>query len=132
MSTTAPSTATSSGCAASSARSTASSRRSKRSTVSDTALPRSEDRDLRLSWSRRLSLRQRIHAVNIFAIVILAGSLFYLDSFRGRLTQERIEQAQAEVVMIAHMLAAIPPSARQPILVRLGQDSRTRLRFYGG
>ena len=94
-------------------------------------MPKSDDRDLRLSWSRRLSLRQRILAVNIFAIVILAGSLFYLDSFRGRLTQERIEQAQAEVVMIAHMLGAIPTSARQPILVRLGQDSRTRLRFYG-
>jgi two-component system, OmpR family, sensor histidine kinase ChvG len=29
------------------------------------------------------------------------------------------------------MLGAIPPAQRQPILVRLGQDSRTRLRVYG-
>jgi two-component system sensor histidine kinase ChvG len=94
-------------------------------------LPRSEDRDLRLSWSRRLSLRQRILAVNIFAIVILAGSLFYLDSFRGRLTENRIGQTRSEAVMIAHMLGATPVPARQPILVRLGQDSRTRLRLYG-
>src|SRR5687768_14779789 len=131
MSTTAPSTATSSACGASSARSTAASRRSRRSMASDTVLPRSEDRDLRLSWSRRLSLRQRILAVNIFAIVILAGSLFYLDSFRGRLTENRIGQTRSEAVMIAHMLGAIPVSGRQPILVRLGQDSRTRLRLYG-
>jgi two-component system sensor histidine kinase ChvG len=94
-------------------------------------LPRSEDRELRLSWSRRLSLRQRIMAVNIFAIVILAGSLFYLDSFRTRLTQERIEQSQSEAVMISHMLGAVPAGQRQPILVRLGQDSGTRLRIYG-
>ncbi len=94
-------------------------------------MPRNEDRDLRLSWSRRLSLRQRILAVNIFAIVILAGSLFYLDSFRGRLTENRIDQSQSEAVMIAHMLGAIPERYRQPILVRLGQDSRTRLRIYG-
>ena len=94
-------------------------------------MPRSEDRELRLSWSRRLSLRQRILAVNIFAIVILAGSLFYLDSFRGRLTEDRIEQSRSEAVMIAHMLAVIPAESRQPILVRLGQDSGTRLRIYG-
>ncbi|HWT11612.1 MAG TPA: ATP-binding protein [Allosphingosinicella sp.] len=93
-------------------------------------MPRNEDRDLRLSWSKRLSLRQRILAVNIFAIVILAGSLFYLDGFRGRLTQARVKQSQSEAVMIAHVLAAVQPEARQPILVRLGQDSGTRLRTY--
>src|SRR5918999_4661637 len=114
MSTTAPSTATSSACGASSARWTAISGRSRPCTASDTVLPRNEDRDLRLSWSRRLSLRQRILAVNVFAIFILAGSLFYLDSFRGRLTQERIDQSQSEAVMIAHMLGALPPDRRQP------------------
>ena len=99
--------------------------------ASDTVLLRSEDRELGLRWSRRFTLRQRILAVNIFAIVILAGSLFYLDGFRSRLTQARIEQSQSEAVMIAHMLAALPAEARQPILVRLGQDSRARLRVYG-
>jgi two-component system sensor histidine kinase ChvG len=93
-------------------------------------LPRSDDRDLRLRWSRRLSLRQRILAVNIFAIVILAGSLFYLDSFRSRLTQARVDQSRSEVVMISHMLGAVPREARQAILVRLGRDSGTRLRVY--
>ena len=93
-------------------------------------MPRNDDRELGLSWSRRLSLRQRILAVNIFAIAILAGSLFYLDSFRSRLTDARVAQVEAEAVMIAHMLAALPREAWQPTLTRLGQDSGTRLRVY--
>jgi two-component system, OmpR family, sensor histidine kinase ChvG len=93
-------------------------------------LPRNDDKEPGLSWSSRLSLRQRILAVNIFAVAILAGSIFYLDSFRSRLTQARVDQAQSEAVMIAHMLSVVPPERRQPILVRLGQDSQTRLRVY--
>ncbi len=93
-------------------------------------MARSDDRDLRLSWSKRLSLRQRILAVNIFAILILAGSLFYLDSFRGRLTQARVDQARTEAVMVSHMLSALPDRAWANALVRLGQDSGTRLRVY--
>jgi two-component system sensor histidine kinase ChvG len=83
------------------------------------------------AWTKRLTLRQRILAVNIFAVAILFGAVFYLDSFRTRLTQARVEQAQSEAVMIAHMMAAVPPAAREPILVRLGRDSGTRLRLYG-
>jgi len=83
------------------------------------------------AWTRRVSLRHRILAVNIFAVAILAGSIFYLDSFRTSLTQARIDRARSETEMIAHMLTAIPAEARQPILVRLGQDSRARLRIYG-
>lgn len=98
--------------------------------ASDTVLARSDEREPATGWSGRLSIRQRIFAVNIFAIAILAGSLFYLDSFRSRLTQARVEQAQSEAVMIAHMLAAAPRDIWQPILVRLGQDSGTRLRVY--
>ncbi len=82
------------------------------------------------AWTKRLTLRQRILAVNIFAVAILFGAIFYLDSFRTRLTQARIEQAKSEAVMIAHMMAAVPPAAREPILMRLGRDSGTRLRLY--
>jgi two-component system, OmpR family, sensor histidine kinase ChvG len=99
--------------------------------ASDTALPRNEEKELGLRWSQRLSLRHRILAVNIFAVGILAGSIFYLDSFRSRLTEARVDQTQSEVVMIAHMLSALPTERRQPILVRLGRDSATRLRVYG-
>jgi two-component system sensor histidine kinase ChvG len=94
-------------------------------------LEKNDEQELRLGWSARMSLRQRILAVNIFAIALLAGSLFYLDGFRSRLTAARLDQAQAEAVMIAHMLPAVAPDARQALLVRLGQDSHTRLRVYG-
>ena len=99
--------------------------------ASDTALRRSDEGDFRVGWSRRLSIRQRILAINIFAIAIIAGSLFYLDSFRSRLTQARIDRAQSEVVMIAHMVAALPPGQRAPLLTRLGEDGGTRLTIYG-
>src|SRR6185436_3904765 len=135
MSTTAPSTATSSGCAASSAPSTTNSARSKCSTASDTALARNEGMEgggaFGLRWSQRFSLRQRIFAVNIFAVAIFAGSIFYLDGFRARLTQARLAQAQSEVVMIGDTLSAVEPDEREGLLTRLGQDSRTRLRVYG-
>jgi two-component system sensor histidine kinase ChvG len=94
-------------------------------------LPRSDDRDLSLNWSRRITIRRRIMAVNIFAIAILAGSIFYLDSFRSRLTQARIDQAASEVTMIARSLSQVPDPLHQPLLVRLGQDSGARLRIYG-
>jgi two-component system sensor histidine kinase ChvG len=100
--------------------------------ASVTALPKSDDRKVGRfrAWTKRLTIRQRILAVNIFAVAILFGAIFYLDSFRTRLTQARIEQAKSEAVMIAHMMAAVPPAAREPILVRLGRDSGTRLRLY--
>ena len=98
--------------------------------ASATVLPKSRKIGAIRGWSKRLSLRQRILAVNIFALAILAGGIFYLDSFRSRLTQARVAQAQSEAVMIAHMLAALPADRREPILIRLGQDSGTRLRLY--
>jgi len=93
-------------------------------------LPRSEDREQRPGWSSRLSLRQRILAVNIFAIAILAGGLFYLDSLRARLTEVRVDRARSEATMVAHALAATPRQAWPGLLDRLGRDSGTRLRVF--
>jgi two-component system sensor histidine kinase ChvG len=93
-------------------------------------LPRSDEKELTLRWTGRVALRHRILAVNIFALAILAGSLFYLDSFRSRLTQARIAQMTSEATMIAHMLAETPREARERLLLRLGRDSGTRLRVY--
>ncbi|RZM20954.1 MAG: sensor histidine kinase, partial [Sphingomonas sp.] len=41
-------------------------------------------RDLTLRWSGQISLTRRILAVNIFALLLLAGGFFYLDSYRSR------------------------------------------------
>lgn len=92
---------------------------------------RNDERDLALRWTGRLSLTGRILAVNIFALAILAGSLFYLDSFRSRLTQARLAQAQTEVRLIADALAYAGPGAAPRLLRKFGQDSATRLRVYG-
>ena len=74
-----------------------------------------------------MSLTARILAVNIFALAILAGSLFYLDSFRSRLTAARLQQAQTEARIIADALGAAAPEARRPLLYKLGRDSGARI-----
>lgn len=91
---------------------------------------RSDERDLAVRWSGRLSLTKRILAVNIFALAMLAGSLFYLDSYRHRSTDARLDQAKTEVRMAADALAMAPAEARATLIARLGQASRTRLRLY--
>src|SRR5579875_1546743 len=131
MSMTAPSTAISSGCGASSAPWIPSSRRSRRSTGSDTALERNDEKDLATRWSGRWMLLHRILAVNIFALAILAGSLFYLDGFRRRLTDQGLTNAGTEVRMAADALALAQPNQRQALLTRLGFHSQTRLRVFG-
>jgi two-component system sensor histidine kinase ChvG len=91
---------------------------------------RNEESDLVLRWSGRLSLQNRILAVNIFALAILAGSLFYLDSFRSRLTTAGLLQSRSEASLIADALATAAPAARSDLLARLGKESKTRLRIY--
>jgi len=93
-------------------------------------LARNDERDLALRWSGRLSLKARILAVNIFALAILAGSLFYLDSFRSRLTAARLNQAQSEAQIIADALSVAAPGARQQLLRKLGSDSGNRLQVF--
>lgn len=92
---------------------------------------RSDEDGLRLRWSSRLSLRQRIFAINIFALALLAGSLFYLDGFRARLSEARMDQAMTEARLIARLIAAARPEERQALLIDVGRDSGERLRVYG-
>lgn len=84
-----------------------------------------------LRWSGRWMLLHRILAINIFALAILAGSIFYLDGFRSRLTASEVAQAGTEVRIIANSLAVAEPAERNYLVRRLGQDSLARLRVYG-
>jgi two-component system sensor histidine kinase ChvG len=93
-------------------------------------LQRTDDHDLQLIWSGRWRLTHRILAVNVFAVAILAGSIFYLDGYRTRLVTDRMEQAEKQARMISHAITVAPPEAREGLLVRLGRDSKTRLRVY--
>src|SRR5690606_32697367 len=84
-------TATSSGCDASSAPQTLSSEPSKRSMAPDTA-SRMAENGLRghldrLHFPLSASLTARILAVNLIPLLLLAGSLFFLDSYNRKSTR---------------------------------------------
>lgn len=84
-----------------------------------------------MRWSGGWMLLHRILAINIFALAILAGSLFYLDGFRRRLTDQGLANARTEVRMAADALSLAEPKERQALLTGLGAHSRTRLRVFG-
>lgn len=84
----------------------------------------------RPTWKRRTSLTVRILAVNIIALGLMAGSLFYLDSYRKQLFEERFKLARAEAEIAASGLAAASPGERAALMVRIGQSQKLRLRLY--
>ena len=81
-------------------------------------------------WSGKWSLTSRILAVNIFVLAMLAGSFFYLDSYRTRISEERTDQAQSDMQMIAAALVAVPPAARPALAAELAGVDGERLRIY--
>ena len=92
------------------------------SPTSDTdALPR---------WRIRGSLTRRILAVNIIALALVGGSIFYLDGFRTRLIEERRTQQESELELVATVLASSPDSAHAAIVRALGQEAGDRIRTY--
>ena len=70
------------------------------------------DEGERVRGSTRGSLTLRILAVNIIALALIAGSIFYLDGFRSRLIDERRTQQENEVSLIATCLLYTSPSPR--------------------
>src|SRR3954452_21340777 len=131
MSTTAPSTATSSGSGASSEPSTPNSIPSRPSMASDTDSTSSEEADLRLSWSGRWTLSYRILALNLITVLLVALSTLYLDVFRNRLSKERVRQTRIEATATAQAIHAAGPEDREPILATISKSTGTRLRLYG-
>ena len=89
-------------------------------------------RQRRLYWTRRTSLTARILAVNIIALGLMAGSLFYLDSYRKQLLAERFKLASAEVEIAAAGLAGANPPERARIFAEVGANQRLRLRLFRG
>ncbi len=79
-------------------------------------------------WRRNLgfgSLRARIFAVNLLAVVVLAIMLLYLDTVRSRLLDERTDAVANEAVAIAGLASDLPVG-----LVRLSFARGTRIRLY--
>lgn len=84
----------------------------------------------RLWRTRGVSLTTRILAVNVIALALLAGSFFYLDSYRTQLTGERFKLARAEAEIAADALDGASVPARRALLARIGTEQRLRLTLY--
>ncbi|HTG37701.1 sensor histidine kinase [Sphingomonas sp.] len=94
------------------------------------ASPTNDDGELSLRWSGRVSLTPRILAVNIFALALLAGGFFYLDSYRTRLIDARLQQASREARLIAQALMATRMSDEEVLVTRLAKQTGTRIRTF--
>src|SRR5687767_14633939 len=96
----------------------------------DTVSTKSEERHGSVEWTNRISLRRRILAVNIFALAILAGGFFYLDSYRARLIDGRLITMGREAALIASAMETAQPQDRTRLLIGSAQATGLRLRIY--
>lgn len=91
--------------------------------------PKSEQ-SLSLSWSARMSLTSRILAVNILAVALLAGSLFYLNNYRNRLTEERLAQARLQMSIVTDAMKFVENNRKAELLVQFANHLDNRIRVY--
>jgi two-component system sensor histidine kinase ChvG len=90
----------------------------------------SEHRLDRLAFSRNTSLTSRILTVNLVPLMLLAGSLFFIDSYRRQLLDERYRLARIEAQITAEALAGATRERQQALLIQIGKEQRMRLRMY--
>lgn len=103
-----------------------------------TALPMAEHTPLgrfqsesgKVSWLGRLSLTSRILAVNILPLALLGGGIFYLDSYRSQLLDERYKLARIEAQITAEALAGASRNRQEALLIQIGKEQRMRLRMF--
>jgi two-component system sensor histidine kinase ChvG len=84
----------------------------------------------RLAFSRNTSLTSRILTVNLVPLMLLAGSLFFIDSYRRQLLDERYRLAQIEAQITAEALAGATRERQEALLIQIGKEQRMRLRIY--
>lgn len=88
-------------------------------------------RELRpASWVTRLSLTSRILAVNILPLALFAGGLFYLDSYRAQLLDERYKLARIEAQITAEALAGATRDRQEALLIQIAKEQQMRLRMF--
>jgi two-component system sensor histidine kinase ChvG len=83
-----------------------------------------------LSATGRFALTGRILAVNILPLLIMGGGLFYLDSYRTQLINERFKLARIEAQITAEALAGATRARQEALLVQIGKEQRMRLRLF--
>lgn len=88
-------------------------------------------RTVRRIWPPRISLTRRILAVNIFALALLAGGFFYLDSYRTRIIDERLNRISREITLMGAALTSAPPTQRSAMIARFATLTGYRVRLFG-
>lgn len=83
-----------------------------------------------MRWSGRLSLTPRILAVNVFALALLAGGFFYLDSYRTRIIDSRLEQSARELKLLAISLENAPADRHDALIAAYARQTGDRVRHY--
>ena len=94
------------------------------------ASPIAEPADLQLGWSRGLSLTARILAVNLFVLALLGAGLFFLDSYRVRLIEERQLAARTQAEFLARSLPLVGPKQKGVYIAAFGEQNLSRIRIY--
>src|SRR4029079_1085083 len=112
-----------------------SSARSRRFTARATVSPMADEpnravRFARLALPFQTSLTTRILAVNLIPLMLLAGSLFFLDSYHRQLLDERYKLARIEAQITAEALAGASKARQEALLIQIGKEQHMRLRMY--
>ncbi|MGQ3100995.1 MAG: stimulus-sensing domain-containing protein [Sphingopyxis solisilvae] len=89
-----------------------------------------EQEEAPLVWSARWSLTTRILAVNVLAVALLAGGFYYLDTYRSRLVDTRIEVMKDQLALLDSALEAARPDQRERLIADFTTATESRLRFY--
>ncbi|MGX7894800.1 stimulus-sensing domain-containing protein [Tsuneonella sp. HG222] len=83
-----------------------------------------------LARLRSPPLTFRILAVNILPLLILGGGIFYLDSYRKVLLDERYKLARIEAQITAEALAGASKERQEAVLLQIGKEQKMRLRMF--
>ncbi|WP_379548905.1 stimulus-sensing domain-containing protein [Qipengyuania sp. DSG2-2] len=83
-----------------------------------------------MSLLDRVSLTARILAVNILPLALLGGGIFYLDSYRAQLLDERYKLARIEAQITAEALAGATRERQEALLIQIGKEQNMRLRMF--
>ncbi len=84
----------------------------------------------RSSLAGRFSLTARILIVNILPLALLSGGLFYLDTYRTQLINERFKLARIEAQITAEALAGATRERQEALLVQIGREQGMRMRMF--
>lgn len=94
------------------------------------ATPTPGPRFERLRWPLRLSVTLRILMVNLLPLLMLGGGIFYLDSYRKQLLDERYRLARIEAQIMAEALAGATRERQEALMIQIGKEQHIRLRMY--